>query len=358
MRHIWLAQRFITALYLMGSLLTVSLAIEQPNLVIVDNDFNGPPWSLTNQRAALMFLESSEVKVLGFTVVTGDGWRDEEVCHLLRLLEIAGRPDIPVVPGAVFPLVNTQARAERFKPLAYRGAWDTAVTRGDPSYVPHGPEVIPAFPEGMPKIKPSSDRAATFMIEQVHAHPHQVSIFAGGPLTNLALAVRLDPDFPRLAKELVFAGAFLNLGYADFNVGFDPEAAQIVLSAPWPTVTVVADVSGDAKFSGEDSDQITAARTAISKYVIDYSRLDRSKDWPLWDELAAAILIDPTIAKSDDTWLSINLDHGEDYGLVHVCNDQDVPASEKSKVRMVKSVDLKSFKARFVKCMSAVPATP
>jgi hypothetical protein len=52
---------------------------EQPKLVIVDNDFNGPPSTLSNLRAALMFLESSEVNVLAFTVVTGDGWRDEEV---------------------------------------------------------------------------------------------------------------------------------------------------------------------------------------------------------------------------------------------------------------------------------------
>jgi purine nucleosidase len=101
MQHRWLARHFLTAFWLIGFSPTAGFALEQPKLVIVDDDFNGPPWSLTNQRAALMFLESPEVKVLGFTVVTGDGWRDEEVSHLLRLLEIAGHPDIPVVPGAV-----------------------------------------------------------------------------------------------------------------------------------------------------------------------------------------------------------------------------------------------------------------
>ena len=72
-------------------------------LVIADNDFNGPPNTLSNLRAALMFLESPEVRVLGLTVVTGDGWRDEEVAHTLRLLEIAGLTEFPVVPGASFP---------------------------------------------------------------------------------------------------------------------------------------------------------------------------------------------------------------------------------------------------------------
>jgi inosine-uridine nucleoside N-ribohydrolase len=286
MRYSWLAHRFLAAFCLIGFLLTVGFAVErQPKLVIVDNDFNGPPWSLTNLRSAVIFLESPEVKVLGFTVVTGDGWRDEEVCHTLRLLEIAGHQDIPVVPGAVFPLVNTQEETEawekRFGPLGYKGAWDTKETRGDPSYVPHRPEVIPALPEGTPGIKPASERAANFMIEQVHAHPHEVSIFAGVPLTNLALAVRLDPDFPSLAKELVFEGAFLNLGYADFNIRFDPEAAHIVLTAPWPTITLVADVTGDVKFSSGDIDKIKAAKTSIANYVLEYSKRDLAKNWPL-----------------------------------------------------------------------------
>ena len=166
---------------------------EQPKLVIADNDFNGPPNTLSNLRAALMFLESPEVRVLGFTVVTGDGWRDEEVAHTLKLLEIAGRPDIPVVPGAIFPLVNTQVETElwerTFGSLGYKGAWG-------PPPASRSPDEIPILPEGMPTIQPADDIAAIFMIKQVHAHPHEVSIFAGGPLTNLALAVRLDPDSP------------------------------------------------------------------------------------------------------------------------------------------------------------------
>jgi purine nucleosidase len=110
---------------LIGFFLTMGFAVEQqPKLVIVDNGFNGPPWSLTNLRAALIFLESPEVKVLGFTVVTGDGWRDEEVYHMLRLLEIAGHQDIPVVAGAVFPLV-----IPRRKPRLGKNGLDLSDTR-------------------------------------------------------------------------------------------------------------------------------------------------------------------------------------------------------------------------------------
>ena len=79
-------------------------------LVIADNDFSGP--ATTNLQAAILLLNHPGGRVLGLTVVSGDAWRDDEVAHTLRLLEIMHRPEVPVVPGAVFPLINNQARTE------------------------------------------------------------------------------------------------------------------------------------------------------------------------------------------------------------------------------------------------------
>src|SRR5438309_11093395 len=93
--------------------------------VIIDQDAFGPAGS--NMQAILMLLQSKDVEVLGITIPSGDGWRDEEVSHTLRLLEIAQRAEIPVYPGAVFPLVNTQSRTKRWEALYgklfYKGAW-------------------------------------------------------------------------------------------------------------------------------------------------------------------------------------------------------------------------------------------
>src|SRR5215467_11356169 len=93
--------------------------------VIIDQDAFGPAGS--DLQAILMLLQSRDVEVLGITIPSGDGWRDEEVSHTLRLLEIARRTEIPVYPGAVFPLVNTQARTKRWEELYgklfYKGAW-------------------------------------------------------------------------------------------------------------------------------------------------------------------------------------------------------------------------------------------
>src|SRR5580704_4682747 len=93
--------------------------------VIIDQDAFGPASS--NLQAILMLLQSPDVEVLGITIPSGDGWRDEEVSHTLRLLEIARRTEVPVHPGAVFPLVNTQQRTKVWEQLYgilfYKGAW-------------------------------------------------------------------------------------------------------------------------------------------------------------------------------------------------------------------------------------------
>ena len=77
---------------------------QQRRKVIINEDCSGPGGS--NLQTLLVMIQSPQVEVLGITVVSGDQWRDEEVAHTLRLLEIIGRTDIPVVPGAVFPLVR------------------------------------------------------------------------------------------------------------------------------------------------------------------------------------------------------------------------------------------------------------
>src|SRR5882672_3972543 len=78
--------------------------------VIVNEDCSGPGGS--NMQTLLMMIQSPQVEVLGITVVSGNQWRDEEVARTLRLLEIIGRSDIPVVPGAVFPLVRTREKSQ------------------------------------------------------------------------------------------------------------------------------------------------------------------------------------------------------------------------------------------------------
>ena len=96
---------------------------QQKKKVILDQDARGP--ATTDQQSMLMFIQSPDVETLGITVVSGDMWRDEEIAHTLRMLEIVGRPDIPVYPGAIYPLINSMDFIERWESFT---AWCT--TRG------------------------------------------------------------------------------------------------------------------------------------------------------------------------------------------------------------------------------------
>jgi inosine-uridine nucleoside N-ribohydrolase len=353
--------QFIFYTNLLASLFLLSLArAGETKLVIVDNDFTGPPDTLSDLRSALMFLENPNSKVLGFTVVTGDGWRNEEIAHLLRLEEIASRSDVPVIPGAVTPLVNTlqdtHAWEKRYQHISYKGAWDTKEERPwEPDYNPHEIDIVPPIPEGLPSLQPAQGFAAEFTIRQVHAHPHEISILAGGPLTDIALAVRTDPEFASLVKELVFLGAVRPPTSPDFNTRFDPEAARIVVGAHWPSITAVCEVTYHIKLEKADIDKISAAHTPIGDFVVKYSRLDVGKT-NLWDEICAAVLIDPTlITNSDDQYVDIVVDHQKDYGAVRL--DSNNPLIEgQCKLRIVNAIDVGRFKSQFVDSMTGLNA--
>src|SRR6478609_9106956 len=115
------------ALFLLLAFVASCCAQGQPRRkIIINQDCSGPGGS--NLQTVLVLIQSPQVEVLGITVVSGDQWRDEEVAHTLRLLEIIGRSDIPVIPGAVFPLVrrrdDTRLWLQRYGKVAYAGAWD------------------------------------------------------------------------------------------------------------------------------------------------------------------------------------------------------------------------------------------
>ncbi len=188
-------------------------ALAQRRLVIIDQDTSGPGGS--NIMSMMALLQSPQVEVLGITVVTGNAWRDDEARHALRMLELIGRSDVPVALGAVFPLVRTQEETRLLTPLmgkvAWLGAWGQQLSTlpAAPAGLvepprppaPLGPWDTPPLVEGEPHTKPTTEDAAHFLIRQVRAHPHQVTIYAAGPLTNIALAVALDPPLRRIVPR-------------------------------------------------------------------------------------------------------------------------------------------------------------
>jgi len=339
--------------------LTASLSFAQPRRkVIINEDCSGPGGS--NMQTLMIMIQSPQVEVLGITVVSGDAWRDEEVAHTLRLLEIMGRTDIPVVSGAAFPLVRTREESQmwqqRYGKVAYAGAWDERWW--------HGPSVVPPLPEGQPTTKPADENAAHFLIRMVHKYPHEVTIYEGGPMTNLALAISLDPQFPELAQELVFMGGslspqtdnpeFLNNPRHEFNFWFDPEAAEIVLRAPWKKIVCTpTDISIKTHMTAALVKQIEASGTPLARYIARFAMLTPSADI-MWDELAAAAWIDPTIiTKTETRYMSVDLDRGAGYGNTLTAGTKDARRPVAQPVEIQIDLDTEKFYRMFAVLMTA-----
>ena len=306
--------------------LFVTPAFPQKIKVIVDQDARGPGTS--DQQAILVFLQSEKFDVLGITTVSGDQWVKEETQHVLRLLEIADRTDVPVYQGAVYPLLNSKEETERWEALygkfEYKGCWTNfEANRSTKFREPyHEPNVVPPMPEGEPHIEARPGSAAEFIVQMVHKYPGEVVLWAGGPLTNFALALKLDPSVATLAKEFVLMGGGL---YADkgaidkgaidarreFNWWFDPEAARIVLRAPWKKMTITPiDISVKTRYTLEMKAEIAKAGTPVTGYLEKYSLPGY-----MWDEIAGIALIDPSIITGQkQLFMDIDIDHGASYG--------------------------------------------
>jgi purine nucleosidase len=348
-----------------GVLLLCGLVSAQKIKVIVDQDARGPGTS--DQQAMLVFLQSEKFDVLGITTVSGDQWVKEETLHTLRMLEIAGRTDVPVYQGATFPLINSKEETERWEALygkfEYKGCWtDFEPNRSTKFREPyHAPDVVPPMPEGEPHIHAQPGTAAEFIVQMVHKYPGEVVLWAGGPLTNYALALKLDPDVATLAKEFVLMGSGL---YADkgaidhgaidarreFNWWFDPEAARIVLRAPWKKMTITPiDISVKTRFTAEMKAQIAHAGTPVAEYLDKYSLPGF-----MWDEIAGAALIDPSIVTGQkQLYMDIDIDHGASYGktLFWDASAQVPPYERLANVQF--DIDAEKFYKIFVDLMTS-----
>jgi inosine-uridine nucleoside N-ribohydrolase len=326
--------------------------------IIIDQDAAGPAG--TDLQSTLLLIQSPQTEVLGITVVTGDQWLKAEVAHTLRMLEIIGRTDIPVVQGAEYPLVRTKEETElweqQYGSFAWLGAWTPRLY--------HPPDQLGDMPEGKPSTKPIDEDAAHFLVRMVRRFPNQVTIYAGGPMTNLALAISIDAEFPKLVKELVFMGAslspqttdpeFSNTPRREFNLWFDPEAAHIVLRASWKKIVCTpVDISVKTRMTSELLGRIKAADTPSARYIGKYARLRGEYNY-LWDELAAAAWLDPSlITKKKPRFMDVELSRGGGYGNTLTWADRDKPKLEVQPVEVQDDLDTERFYKMLVELLTA-----
>ena len=220
-----------------------------PEKIIIDTDPG-----VDDIMAMFFALQSPELEVLGLTTVFGGGLKADTALNAIRVVETAGRPDIPVVAGADRPLLLSRRRE-----MGWPGhGEDRLGNMGD-----HLPQ---------PKGRPIAKRAAEFIIETVMARPGEVTLVPIGPFTNIALALRLEPRLVQNVKQVVVMGGSAYRGgnasaVAEANIFNDPHAAKIVFEAGWPMVMAGLDVTWDYFALPALFEEIAALKTPVSDFI-------------------------------------------------------------------------------------------
>ncbi|MGA2720756.1 MAG: nucleoside hydrolase [Candidatus Acidiferrales bacterium] len=342
--------------------------------VIYDQDLSGPLG--TDILGTLMMLQADNIDILGITLVTGDAWMKQEMAFTLRLLEMMGRTEIPVYPGAEFPMLNTKEEwllrsqlygGHRLDP--WMGAFNR--TNGGPDDVQPLPPPYDRFADPS-NIKAQQDHAARFIIKTVRENPGQVTIYAGGPLTNLALAIALAPDIVPLVPEVVIMGTGFHTFTNTFNICFDPEAARKVLRATWPKFSIVTVDLAEEIHEGDDlapgrtmiEEIVARAQPPIADLFQRYAVEPLTRDpgtrlFRMADEMIAAQVIDPAVfTKSEQMYVDICCTPGPRYGdaMFWHKNWQEVPNAGKPPsaglVNVLQEVDRNRFTNLFVDLMT------
>jgi purine nucleosidase len=339
--------------------------------LIYDQDHRGP--LSTDTVATLMLLQADNIDLLGICTVTCDMWAKQETAYALRLLEIMGRPEVPVFMGAQEPLLNTKAEAQmRYRMFGARSLGNEgylgsfAKDAGTRDQV----EPLPAPYSRFAQIKAQPEPAADFMIRTIRGNPHQVTVYCGGPMTNLALAAMLAPDIVPITKEVIFMGGGIHHSTSSVNVYFDAEAAKIGFRSGWPKFTLVTTDLAEQVHMQDDGKVDTIvdrAHAPIADLFRDFEQKPqranpRRRSFRMPDEMMAAHVIDPSIFGGfDEMYIDIVTHNDGHYGDTSFWDGnwkdvgqgselagQNNPSFQAGRVRMLNGLDKRRFRELFV----------
>ncbi len=278
--------------------------------VIIDTDPG-----VDDALALLLAMRSPELKIEAITAVAGNVPLELTLPNALRMVEVAGRTDIPVAAGARAPLARRLVTA---------------------SYA-HGENGLggAVFPE--PKLKPAAQPAAALIRDIVRKYPGEVSLVPVGPMTNIATALNLDPDLPGLIPGITLMGGSLSGGNitpaAEFNVYVDPEAARIVFQSGIPITMVGLDATRKTSLTEDHVRTLEAAQNPVSQAAAKIGRkaLEHNRQMGflvgpnMHDSLAVATFLDPSLVTLKDYYVDVEttgeLTAGETLGYSPTAGD-------------------------------------
>ena len=315
--------------------------------LIFDTDLAmGAPGSDVDDGFALaLALDLPDQQVELITTVNGNTDVDTSTLLTLDLLERLGRRDIPVVRGARTPLLQ---------PL------HDHPTRNQ----------VAGLHERLAQLSPAPGRAATAIVDHVMANPGEITIVAIGPLTNVAVALALEPALATAVKEIVvMGGVFLRTTQrlsmpGEFNIWVDPEAAAIVLNSGAPIRFIGLDVTLEVQLSRDDADCLRDSGRPFASYAgqcahawIDYlSSVYPGQNLvtaPMHDALAIAVISDPHLVTWQPAQVQVEsaspLTRGVTVADLLTSGDAPLP-----NCRIATQVDSAAFMTMFLKHVAQV----
>jgi inosine-uridine nucleoside N-ribohydrolase len=265
-------------------------ASSKPFRVIIDTDPG-----VDDAFALLLAMRSPELKIEAITAVAGNVPLELTLPNALRMVEIAGRQDIPVAAGAKTPLVR------RLVTAAYA----------------HGENGLGGaiFPE--PRTRPVAAPAAELIRQTLLKYPGEITLITLGPLTNIGTALSADPNLTSMVRGLVMMGGSFSGGNitpaAEFNVYVDPEAARIVFQSGIPVTMVGLDVTRRTSLTEKHlheleagHDPLSQAAAKIARNAIDHNRAQGFLSGPnMHDSLAVAGFIEPSLLKWKEYYVDV-----------------------------------------------------
>ena len=250
--------------------------------------------------AILLAAGNPDIELLGLTTVGGNHTIDHVTRNAQQVLTVAGLRDVPVYRGVTRPLLNDVVTAEDI--------------HGNTGMEIHGFDL----PE--PAVEVGETGAVQWIVDTLmREEPGTVTLVPTGPLTNIALAARLEPRIVSRVREVVLMGGAYGAGNfspsAEFNIAVDPEAAAIVFGEDWPVVMVGLDLTHQALATpavqerfrelGTPSGDFLAA--LVDAFRSNYKNAQGFDNPPVHDPCAVAYVIDPTVVETVSVPVSVEL---------------------------------------------------
>lgn len=254
--------------------------------------------------AIMMAILSPALDLIGITTVAGNKEINFTTDNTLRVVDLMGA-DVPVYRGCEKPMVCTLLENRHGGFSGAAGVGTKVDEKGE--LIEYHKDCLPL---PAPTTKEQPENAVFYLVDTLMKSEGDIILVPTGPLTNIAMALRVQPKIAEKIKAICFMGGgfkvFNSTSASEFNIWADPEAAQIVVTCGVPITMVPLDATHRANFTLDNARELrewntpvtNAVATLVEERVVAYNAFqpqDLPDSAPLHDALAVAAIIDPTV---------------------------------------------------------------